>query len=126
MVRPSHGQIKRDSDRRQAEAGIGNCKRGGRRKYKAPNAQFWRKRFELMKLPTKYVIIEEMKISQDRIVFTVTRDRELWAVEHLGEYFDHSSDQNEARASANKRAREAQNSGAACQVRVSGETGYFQ
>lgn len=80
---------------------------------------------ELMRAPWEYVLIERMKIPQGRIVFTVTRDRELWAVEHLGEYYDHSRDKNEARASANKRAREAQNSGAACQVRVSGETGYF-
>jgi hypothetical protein len=61
-----------------------------------------------------------------RTVFTVTRDRELWAVEHLGEYFDHSIDKSEAKASANKRARESQDKGNACQVRVSGETGYLQ
>jgi hypothetical protein len=61
----------------------------------------------------------------DRAVFTVTRDRELWAVEHLGEHFDHALDKSEAKASANKRARQAQDSGRPCQVRVAGETGYF-
>ena len=66
-----------------------------------------------------------MRTTLARIVFTVTRDRELWAVEHLGEYFDHSIDKSEARASANKRARLAQDAGQACQVRVSGEAGYL-
>jgi hypothetical protein len=61
-----------------------------------------------------------------RAVFTVTRDRDLWAVEHLGEYFDHSADKSEVRASANKRARMAQDAGHACQVRVSGEMGYLR
>jgi hypothetical protein len=61
----------------------------------------------------------------DRAVFTVTRDRDLWAVEYLGEYFDHALDKSEAKASANKRARMAQDAGRPCQVRVTGETGYF-
>jgi hypothetical protein len=67
-----------------------------------------------------------MKIFQERATFTVTRDQDLWAVEHLGEYFDHAIDKSEARASANKRARQAQDRGQACQVRVSGEVGYLQ
>lgn len=66
-----------------------------------------------------------MRINLDRTILTVTRDRELWAVEHLGEYFDHSADKNEVRASANKRARASQDAGRPCQVRVSGETGYM-
>jgi hypothetical protein len=68
----------------------------------------------------------EMRAVVARSIFTVTRNRDLWAVEHLGEYFDHSMDKSEARASANKRARQAQDAGQACQVRVSGETGYLQ
>jgi hypothetical protein len=66
-----------------------------------------------------------MRINLERTVISVTRDRNLWAVEHLGEYFDHSPDKDEVKASANKRAREAQDAGRACQVRVSGETGYW-
>lgn len=66
-----------------------------------------------------------MRANLDRTILTVTRDRELWAVEHLGEYFDHSADKNEAKASANKRARASQDAGHPCQVRVSGETGYM-
>jgi hypothetical protein len=62
----------------------------------------------------------------ERAVFTVTRNRELWSVEYLGEYFDHSLDKSEARASANKRARTFQDAGQACLVRVDGETGYLQ
>jgi hypothetical protein len=61
----------------------------------------------------------------ERNIFTVTRDRDLWAVEYLGEFFDHSPDKSEVRASANKRARAVQDAGQPCQVRVSGETGYL-
>lgn len=66
-----------------------------------------------------------MRTSPSRAVFTITRNRELWAVEYLGEYFDHSADKSEARAAANKRARQAQDAGQACQVRVIGEAGYL-
>jgi hypothetical protein len=66
-----------------------------------------------------------MRTELARIIFTVTRDRELWAVEHLGEYFDHTREKSEAKASANKRAREAQDAGRPCQVRVTGEVGYL-
>lgn len=59
------------------------------------------------------------------MTFTVARHRDLWAVESLGEYYDHSPDKSEAKASANKRARHAQDAGQPCQVRVSGETGYM-
>lgn len=66
-----------------------------------------------------------MRTNLERTIFTVTRDRELWAVEYLGEFFDHSKDKSEAKASANKRARTVQDAGQPCQVRVSGETGYL-
>ncbi|MET0338285.1 MAG: hypothetical protein ABW063_11075 [Caulobacter sp.] len=66
-----------------------------------------------------------MQKNPDRVVFVVTRDRGLWAVEHLGECFDHAVDKEEAKASANKRARQAQDAGRSCQVRVNGETGYM-
>ena len=47
------------------------------------------------------------------------------AVEHNGDYYDHSPDKEIAKAAANKRARQAQDGGRACQVRVSGEHGFF-
>jgi hypothetical protein len=61
----------------------------------------------------------------DRTIFTVARHEGRWAVEHDGEFSDHSLDKEEAKAAANKRARAAQDSGQACQVRVSGEHGFF-
>ena len=67
-----------------------------------------------------------MRSNPTRLIFTVTRDRELWAVEHQGEYFDHAGDKNEVKASANKRARHAQDAGQPCQVVVSGETAFLR
>jgi hypothetical protein len=64
-----------------------------------------------------------MKI--DRVVLTICRHDESWAVEEDGRYFGHSADKDVARASANKRAREMQDSGQACLVRVFGEHGFF-
>ena len=61
----------------------------------------------------------------DRSIFTVSRHEGSWAVEHNGEYFDHCADKEEAKASANKRARAAQDAGRPCQVRVTGEHGFF-
>jgi hypothetical protein len=66
-----------------------------------------------------------MRISPDRMVFTVTRHNGRWAVEHEGEYFGHAIDKEEAKATANKRARQAQDGGRPCQVRVSGENGFY-
>jgi hypothetical protein len=40
-------------------------------------------------------------------------------------FSDHTIDREEAKAAANKRARALQDSGRACQVRVTGEHGYF-
>ena len=66
-----------------------------------------------------------MRDVPDRAVFTVTRHDGQWAVEHAGEYFGHSVDKEVAKASANKRARAAQDSGRPCLVRVYGEQGYY-
>lgn len=60
-----------------------------------------------------------------RAIFTVARHDDMWAVEHEGEYFDHSIDKEEAKAAANRRARAAQDAGRPCQVRVTGEHGFF-
>jgi len=64
-----------------------------------------------------------MKI--DRLVLTVCRHGDAWAVEEDGRYFGHSADKDVAKASANKRAREMQDEGRPCQVRVSGEHGFY-
>lgn len=66
-----------------------------------------------------------MRTIPDRAVFTVMRHDGQWAVEHEGEYFGHSEDKEVAKAFANKKARAAQDRGQACQVRVSGEHGFF-
>ncbi|CAN7567566.1 hypothetical protein LJR164_004037 [Phenylobacterium sp. LjRoot164] len=49
----------------------------------------------------------------------------FWAVELDGDTFGHSPDKDIAKAAANRRAREVQDDGRPCQVRVSGELGFF-
>jgi hypothetical protein len=61
----------------------------------------------------------------ERETITVAKHDGRWAVEHQGVFHDHTSDREEAKAAANKRARALQDSGRACQVRVSGEHGFF-
>ena len=66
-----------------------------------------------------------MQKDLNRAVLNVVQHDGSWAVELDGVFFGHSSDKEEAKASANKHAREMQDSGRACQVRVSGEHGFF-
>jgi hypothetical protein len=66
-----------------------------------------------------------MRNELDRAVLTVAKHNDVWAVEMDGEMFGHSRDKEEAKAAANKQARQIQDGGRACQVRVSGEHGYF-
>lgn len=66
-----------------------------------------------------------MRAELDRAVLTVLRHDGGWAVEHEGQHFGHSGDKEVAKASAHKRAREMQDGGKPCQVRVSGEHGFF-
>jgi hypothetical protein len=66
-----------------------------------------------------------MRAELDRAVLTVLRHDGGWAVEHDGEHFGQSADKEVAKASAHKRAREFQDAGRPCQVRVSGEHGFF-
>jgi hypothetical protein len=61
----------------------------------------------------------------DRAVLTVTKHDGRWAVEYEGAFFGHTADKDEARATANKRARQMQDTGTPCLVRVSGEHGFF-
>jgi hypothetical protein len=58
-------------------------------------------------------------------VLTVARHEGHWAVELDGQLFGESSDKEIAKAAANRRAREVVDSGRACQVRVSGEDGFY-
>jgi hypothetical protein len=66
-----------------------------------------------------------MRTALDREVISVTRFEGVWAVEHEGERFGHSPEKEVAQAYAHKRAREMQDAGRACQVRVHGEHGFF-
>jgi hypothetical protein len=64
-------------------------------------------------------------MNPDRATLTVLRHAGSWAVECDGEHFGHSSDMEVAKAAAHKRARQMQDSGRACQVRVTGDLGRF-
>lgn len=66
-----------------------------------------------------------MRTSIERTILNVHRLDGAWAVELEGEVFGRSADREESKAAAHRRARELQDSGRACQVRVSGETGYI-
>lgn len=66
-----------------------------------------------------------MRMIPDRAVLTVQCLEGVWAVELDGELFGQSPDQNVARAAANRRVREMQDAGRACQVRIKGEPGFF-
>ena len=66
-----------------------------------------------------------MRMIMDRAVLTVARCEGGWAVELDGEVFGKTNDREIAKAAANRRALEIQASGRPCQVRVSGETGFF-
>lgn len=66
-----------------------------------------------------------MRMIEDRAVLTVSRHDGSWAVELDGELFGHSSDKEITKAAANRRARQIQDGGRACQVRVNGEHGFY-
>jgi hypothetical protein len=66
-----------------------------------------------------------MRADLDRAVLTVLRQAGAWVVEHEGEHFGHSSEKEVAKACAHKRARQIQDGGRACQVRVVGEHGFY-
>lgn len=61
----------------------------------------------------------------DRAVLTVIPHEGRWAVEHEGEFFGHSAEKEVAKAYANKRARQYQDGGRACLVRIHGEQGFY-
>ena len=66
-----------------------------------------------------------MRMILDRAVLVVQRREGVWMVELDGEVFGQSRDQNDAKAAANRRARQIQDTGRACQVQVKGETGFY-
>lgn len=66
-----------------------------------------------------------MQSKTDRAVLSVIRHEGEWAVELEGELFGHSRDREVSKAAAHRRAREMQDAGRSCQVRVTGETGYY-
>jgi Uncharacterized protein conserved in bacteria (DUF2188) len=66
-----------------------------------------------------------MRAIPERAVLTVTRNQGGWWVEHEGATFGHSPDKEIAKAAANRHAREMQDKGRPCQVRVHGEHGFY-
>lgn len=66
-----------------------------------------------------------MRMIPDRAVLTVARQDGLWLVDHEGEQFGHSPDKEVAKAAANRRARAMLDEGRPCQVRISGEHGFW-
>ena len=66
-----------------------------------------------------------MRMISERAVLTVGRHDGYWAVELDGELYGHTLDKEIAKAAANKQARQLQDAGRPCQVRVAGELGYF-
>jgi hypothetical protein len=65
-----------------------------------------------------------MRLALDREIISVVRSEGLWLVEHRGERFGHSREKQVAQAHAHKRARDVQDAGGACQLRVHGEHGF--
>lgn len=71
------------------------------------------------------VLNSRMRMVLERTVLTVTRHDGVWCVEHDGDEFGHSTDKEIAKAAANRRAREVLDGGRPCEVRISGEHGFW-
>jgi len=65
------------------------------------------------------------RAQRERVVLAVRPHDDGWAVEQEGRWFDQSQTREEAKAAANKHARQLFDDGRPCQVVVQGETGYF-
>lgn len=65
-----------------------------------------------------------MREITNRAVLTVARHEGAWSVELDGEHFGLSADKEVAKAAAHRRARTLQDSGQACQIRITGEHGF--
>jgi hypothetical protein len=66
-----------------------------------------------------------MRTTTERTTLTVLRREGVWRVELEGQHFGHSPDKEIAKAAAHRRAREMQDKGQACQVKVFGEHGFW-
>jgi len=66
-----------------------------------------------------------MRTMTDRIILTVAHREGSWSVEQDGDYFGQSADKEVAKAAATRRARDLQDGGRPCQIRVSGEHGFW-
>jgi hypothetical protein len=66
-----------------------------------------------------------MREITNRTVLTVLRHDGGWSVEQDGDFFGQSSDKEVAKAAAHRRALSLHASGQACQIRVSGEHGFW-
>ena len=66
-----------------------------------------------------------MREITNRTVLNVMRHEGGWSVEQNGDYFGQSPDKEVAKAAAHRRATSLNEAGQACQVRVSGETGFW-
>lgn len=71
------------------------------------------------------MLLTYMRITPERTVLSIVRHADGWAIEIDGDLFASFPDKDIARAAANKRAREMLDDGQPCQVRVSGEQGFF-
>jgi hypothetical protein len=66
-----------------------------------------------------------MRTVLDRAILTISRSDGVWRVEHDGQHFGHSHDKEIAKAAAHRHARALQDGGRPCEVRVSGEHGFW-
>ncbi len=84
------------------------------------------KEYRTKTFPPSGIVLETlMRMIPDRAVLTVLQHEGAWAVELHGEFFGRSRDPDLAKAAAHRRAREMHDAGNPCQVRVSGETGFW-
>jgi hypothetical protein len=66
-----------------------------------------------------------MREITNRTVLTVLRHEGGWSVEQDGEHFGQSADKEVSKAAAHRRAISLHEAGRACQVRVTGELGFW-
>ncbi len=84
-----------------------------------------KKHFEKTSAKVGVVLGNPMRMVPDRAVLTVTRHEGVWRVEYEGEHFGHSRDKEIAKAAANRQARQIMDGGKSCEVRISGEHGFW-
>jgi hypothetical protein len=84
-----------------------------------------KKHFEKTSVKVGFVLGSPMRMVPDRAVLTVARHDGVWRVEFEGKHFGHSRDKEIAKAAANRQAREIMDGGKSCEVRISGEHGFW-